>query len=106
MDVDTHRRTMVHAKTLQIIWHSKEPVYSGGWAAGTLACARLPATAPTRLPPNRRPRLRPLTAVLCVPAVDFHPNGQLLTAGADKEVKVWEVGAPAAGAGGGRQRWP
>jgi WD40 repeat protein len=24
-------------------------------------------------------------------AVDFHPNGQLVTGGADKEVKVWEV---------------
>lgn len=31
-------------------------------------------------------------------AVDFHPNGQLFTGGADKEVKVWEVsktGGPA-----------
>ncbi|KAI7835339.1 hypothetical protein COHA_010755, partial [Chlorella ohadii] len=42
---------MVKAKTLQVVWHSKEPVYS----------------------------------------VDFHPNGQLATGGADKEVKVWEV---------------
>ncbi|KAI3438192.1 hypothetical protein D9Q98_000629 [Chlorella vulgaris] len=42
---------MVKAKTLQVVWHSKEPVYS----------------------------------------VDFHSNGQLVTGGADKEVKVWEV---------------
>ncbi|KAL4452332.1 hypothetical protein ABPG75_007994 [Micractinium tetrahymenae] len=41
----------MRAKTLQIVWHAKEPVYS----------------------------------------VDFHPNGQLVTGGADKEVKVWEV---------------
>lgn len=30
-------------------------------------------------------------------AVDFHPNGQLFTGGADKEVKVWEVSAAAVG---------
>lgn len=58
------------------------------WRAIALACAaarqRRPPldagaqTASARLPCPRR-------------AVDFHPNGQLVTGGADKEVKVWEV---------------
>lgn len=38
-------------KTLQIVWHEKEPVYS----------------------------------------LDFHPDGTLFTAGADKQIKTWEV---------------
>lgn len=42
---------MPQVKTLQIVWHEKEPVYS----------------------------------------VDFHPDGTLATAGADKEIKLWEV---------------
>jgi chromatin assembly factor 1 subunit B len=42
---------MPKVKTLQIVWHGKEPVYS----------------------------------------VDFHSNGTLATAGADKEVKLWAV---------------
>lgn len=42
---------MPKVKTLQIVWHGKEPVFS----------------------------------------VDFHPDGSLATAGADKEIKVWEV---------------
>ena len=43
--------TMPKLKTLQIVWHGKEPVYS----------------------------------------LDFHPNGLLVTAGADKEIKTWKV---------------
>ena len=42
---------MPKLKTLQIVWHGKEPVYS----------------------------------------LDFHPNGLLVTAGADKEIKTWKV---------------
>lgn len=50
--VDTENvSTMPKLKTLQIVWHGKEPVYS----------------------------------------LDFHPNGLLVTAGADKEIKTWKV---------------
>jgi chromatin assembly factor 1 subunit B len=42
---------MPKLKTLQIVWHGKEPVYS----------------------------------------LDFHPNGLLVTSGADKEIKIWKV---------------
>ena len=42
---------MPKLKTIQIVWHGKEPVYS----------------------------------------LDFHPNGLLFTAGADKEIKTWRV---------------
>ncbi len=42
---------MPKLKTLQIVWHGKEPVYS----------------------------------------LDFHPNGLLVTSGADKEIKTWKV---------------
>jgi hypothetical protein len=42
---------MPKVKTLQIVWHAKEPVYS----------------------------------------CDFHLDGTLYTAGADKEIKSWEV---------------
>lgn len=42
---------MPKLKTIQIVWHGKEPVYS----------------------------------------LDFHPNGLLVTAGADKEIKTWRV---------------
>jgi len=42
---------MPKVKTIQIVWHEKEPVYS----------------------------------------VDFHPDGTLATAGADKEIKLWQV---------------
>lgn len=42
---------MPKVKTLQIVWHGKEPVYS----------------------------------------LDFHPDGTLFSAGADKEIKSWEV---------------
>ncbi|KAH7622201.1 putative Chromatin assembly factor 1 subunit FAS2 [Nannochloris sp. 'desiccata'] len=42
---------MPKVKTIQIVWHSKEPVYS----------------------------------------CDFHPDGTLYTAGADKEIKSWEI---------------
>lgn len=42
-------------KTLQIVWHGKEPVYS----------------------------------------VDFAGPATLATAGADKEIKLWQVGRPA-----------
>ena len=47
----TPRAIMPLVKTLQIVWHEKEPVYS----------------------------------------VDFHPDGTLVTAGADQEIKLWEV---------------
>lgn len=42
---------MPKLKTIQIVWHGKEPVYS----------------------------------------LDFHANGLLFTAGADKEIKIWKV---------------
>ena len=42
---------MPKLKTIQIVWHGKEPVYS----------------------------------------LDFHPNGLLFTAGADKEIKTWKL---------------
>ena len=43
---------MPKCRTIQIVWHGKEPVYS----------------------------------------LDFHPDGTLATAGADKEIKLWKVG--------------
>ncbi len=101
---------MVKAKTLQVVWHSKEPVYSGGWW-WCVKVARLFMVGPDGQPllPRRRRRrgLVPAQTRICHPrllasacsaAVDFHPNGQLATGGADKEVKVWEVRAAAAGA--------
>lgn len=45
------------SKTIQVVWHGKEPVYS----------------------------------------LDFHPNGLLATAGADREIKTWRVSNDAAG---------
>lgn len=47
----------MRAKTLQIVWHGKEPVFS----------------------------------------VDFHPTGLLATAGADKDIKLWQVQVDASG---------
>ena len=45
------------SKTIQVVWHGKEPVYS----------------------------------------LDFHPNGLLVTAGADREIKTWRVSNDATG---------
>lgn len=45
------------SKTIQVVWHGKEPVYS----------------------------------------LDFHPNGLLATAGADREIKTWRVSNDASG---------
>jgi chromatin assembly factor 1 subunit B len=45
------------SKTIQVVWHGKEPVYS----------------------------------------LDFHPNGLLATAGADREIKTWRVSNDATG---------
>lgn len=50
-----YARANMKVKTLQIVWHGKEPVYS----------------------------------------VDFAGPATLATAGADKEIKLWQVGHPA-----------
>lgn len=96
-----HRATMVRAKTLQVVWHSKEPVYSGAWLhrgsgapCGARCGDRCPcwsATAARRARPTLTPDAHAWAAPNSAAAVDFHPNGQLVTGGADKEVKVWEV---------------
>ena len=70
-----------------------------------------PQTGRARSPPASQPaRMRAKTLQIVwhgkdqpVFSLDFHPNGTLITAGGDKELRVWEVrqgGGPACGRGG------
>jgi WD40 repeat protein len=80
-----------------------EEMLGSGCPHACNCCRLIPAVRRQPLPPlPSRPACVALPVLLLVTglcsaasAVDFHSNGQLVTGGADKEVKVWEVSRPA-----------